>query len=146
MLTIHFGCHGVIYINSKDFPISFSFIQHGHHAQNLNLLDLALFSDSLTNLNDINWVVISFCICLGMNIGWVFPSLESTMLFVWKLNTTKTKPLIPKSITPYLRQSAIIPDISLVWEAVSYKSGLSFLDVLLEWVILFSSRDLNTFR
>lgn len=74
--TIYFGCHGIIDINSKYLPIGLSFIQHSHHTQNLDLLDLTLLSNCLANFNDIDWIIITLCVRLGMNVCWVLPSLS----------------------------------------------------------------------
>ena len=40
-------------------------------------------------------------------------------------------------IFPGLWDGTIVPDVAFVREAIGYKSGLAFFDILLDWVELF---------
>ena len=44
----------------------------------------------------------------------------------------------------YLWYGSIVPDVSVVWETVVYKSYSTFLNVLLDWVQFLFQVDLET--
>ena len=77
---------------------------------------MASVPNSLTNLTDIQWVVVTLSLGLRVVDAWVFPS---------------------------LRECTIIPEITLVREAVADKPDLALLDVLLDRVEKLLLGDLN---
>jgi hypothetical protein len=67
---------GVVDIDDDDLPVSLFLIEKSHHAEDLDLLDLAGVADKLTDFADIERVVVTLGLGLGVdNIG-VLPSLE----------------------------------------------------------------------
>jgi len=47
------------------------------------------------------------------------------------------------SVPSYLGESAIVPDVAVVWEDVTNKSQLAFLDILLDIIHAFSGAHLQ---
>ena len=66
---------GVVDINNKDLPVGLSLIEESHDTEDLDLLDLTGVTDGLSNLTDIEGVVVTVSTGLGVLDGWVFPSL-----------------------------------------------------------------------
>ena len=106
----------IVDIDDNDLPVGLAFVEQRHDAENLDLLDLAWFGDQLTDLADIEGVVVTFLLGLGMrDIG----------------------------ILPGLREGAVIPEVALVGEAVSNESKLALLGVLFDRVKLLVFGDLK---
>jgi len=97
----------VVDIDDNDLPIGLFFVKQGHHAQDLDLLDLARFGDELANLANVQWVVVSLGLGLWVNNIGVFPG---------------------------LREGTVVPEIALVREAVSHISELALLDILFDGI------------
>jgi hypothetical protein len=66
---------GVVDINDKDLPVGLSLIEEGHDTEDLDLLDLTGVTDGLSDLADIEGVVVTVSAGLGVLDGRVFPSL-----------------------------------------------------------------------
>jgi len=113
---VELGGKWILNIDDEDFPVGFSFIEQRHDTQNFDLLDLANVSHLLTDFTDVKGVIVAFGLCLGVRYCWVFPS---------------------------LRESAVIPNVSVMREAVPHKAQLATLDVLLDGVERFVFRDLH---
>ena len=97
----------VVDIDDNDLPVGLLLIKKGHDAEDLDLLNLAWVADKLTNLADIKWIVITLGLGLWVDDVWVLPGL-------W--------------------EAAVVPEVSLVWEAVADEAELALLDILLDWV------------
>lgn len=97
----------VVDINDNDLPVSLLLVEKGHDTEDLDLLDLAWVADKLTNLADIKWIVITLGLGLWVDNVWVLPGL-------W--------------------EAAVVPEVSLVWEAVADEAELALLDILLDGV------------
>jgi len=75
------GSQGVVDVNNKDLPVGLSFIEEGHDTEDLDLLDLTGVTDGLSNLADVEGVVVTVSASLGVLDGGVFPSLgESSVV------------------------------------------------------------------
>ena len=75
------GSQGVVDVNNKDLPVGLSFIEEGHDTEDLDLLDLTGVTDGLSNLADVEGVVVTVSAGLGVLYGGVFPSLgESSVV------------------------------------------------------------------
>lgn len=72
---IELGGQGVVYIDDNDLPISLFLIEESHDAKNLYLFDLTSVTNELTNLANIEWVIVTFGLGLRMDDIRVFPSL-----------------------------------------------------------------------
>lgn len=69
------ACQGVVDINDDDLPVGLALVQEGHDTEDLDLLDLADLGDTLTDLADVERVVVT--VGLGLRVGdrGVFPCL-----------------------------------------------------------------------
>jgi hypothetical protein len=97
----------VVHVNDNDFPVGLALVEESHDAEDLDLLDLARLGNELTDLADVEWVVVSLLLGLGVGGVWVLPCLG---------------------------ESAVVPEVALVWEAVADEAELALLGVLLDWV------------
>jgi len=104
---VEFRRQGVVYVNNYDFPVGLAFINESHDPEDLDLFDLANITNLLANLADIERVVVSpgFSLCMQR-----------------------------RGILPGLGESAIIPDVPVVREAVTDIAKLASLDVLFDGV------------
>ncbi len=75
--VVELGSQWVIDVNDNDLPVSLLLIQQGHDTKNLDLLDLSSVSDQFAYLADVQWVIISLSLGLGVNNVGVFPGLKN---------------------------------------------------------------------
>lgn len=68
----------IVDIDDNDLPVGLALIEESHNAENLHLLDLANIANKLSDLADIEWVVVTLGLGLRMSGIGVFPSLQST--------------------------------------------------------------------
>jgi len=113
---IELRCQRIVDINDNDLPVGLLLIKQSHDSEDLDLLDLTRVSNQFTNLADIQWIVVALGLGLGVDDIRVFPSLG---------------------------ESTIVPEITLVREAVADESELALLDVLLDGVEELFLRDLE---
>jgi len=106
----------IVYVNDNDLPVGLLLVKQGHDTKDLDLLDLARVADELTDLADVQWVIVALGLCLWVNDVGVFPC---------------------------LREGTVVPEVSLVWEAVADESKLALLDILLDGVEKFLLGDLK---
>jgi hypothetical protein len=64
-------------INDNDLPVGLFFVEQGHHTQNLDLLDLTSVANEFADLADVQWIIVTLGLGLGMDDIRVFPGLES---------------------------------------------------------------------
>lgn len=84
-------------------------------------------ADQLADLANVEWIIVSLGLGLGMYCVGVLPGLAR-----WSLAFSKSGTRWPQ--VPYLRESAIVPKIALVGEAVADIAKLALLDVLFDGV------------
>jgi len=113
---VQLGCQWVVDINDNDLPVSLFLVEESHDTENLDLLDLSWVADELTDFANIEWVVVALGLGLRVDLVWVFPSLG---------------------------ESSVVPEIALVWEAVTDETKLALLGVLEDWVELSLLGDLH---
>lgn len=75
---------GVVNVNDNDLPVGLFLIEQSHHTENLDLLDLTGVADELTNLADVERVVVTLGLGLGVDGIRVFPGLEKVRAAVFK--------------------------------------------------------------
>lgn len=63
-------------IDDNDLPVSFAFVEKGHNTEDLDLLHLTDITNLLTNLTDIEGIVITLSLGLSMSLAGIFPSLN----------------------------------------------------------------------
>lgn len=132
--TVKLRSKRIIDIDSDHLPVSFTFIQESHDTKDLDLLDLTSVADLLTNLNDINRIVVTLGLGLRMLLVGIFPSLRIKFSHEAEYNMHVN--------TTYLGESTIVPDVTLVGEAVADKAKLALLGVLLDGVVSILLADL----
>jgi len=98
---------GVIDIDYNDLPVGLAFIEEGHDAKNFNLLDLTNVAKLLADLADIQRVVVTASFGLGVGLVGVFPR---------------------------LRESTIVPDVTMVGEAIANVTQSALFDILFDGV------------
>merc|ERR1719477_252902 len=97
----------IIHINSNQFPVSLALVDHCENTQHFDLDHSAPLVNGLTNLTNINRIIVTLAVG-----GWVG--------VVW--------------ILPCLRDCPVVPNIPMVREAVSHVPKLALLDILLDRV------------
>lgn len=74
---VELGSQWVVDIDDNDFPVSLFLIQQGHDTKDLDLLDLTRVSDQLADLADVQWIVVTLGLGLGVDNVGILPSLKS---------------------------------------------------------------------
>lgn len=74
--VVELGCKRILDIDDDDFPVGLAFIEEGHDAEDLDLLDLANIADLFADLADIKRVVVTFGLGLCVELSGIFPSLR----------------------------------------------------------------------
>lgn len=117
----------VVDIDDNDLPVGLLLIEQGHNTENLDLLNLARVSDQFTNLANVQWIVVTLGLGFWVDNVRVLPSLISNQL---------VSQIICVYSQSYLREGTVVPEITLVWEAVADETKLALLDILLLWKVL----------
>jgi hypothetical protein len=99
----------VVDVDDNDLPVGLAFVEECHHTENLDLLDFTRLGDELADLADVQRVVVTSLLGLGVDNVGVFPG---------------------------LREGTVVPEVTLVREAVADESQLALLGVLLDGVEL----------
>lgn len=68
-------CQWVVDIDDNDLPVSLLLVEESHDTEDLDLLDLSWVADKLTNLADVQWVVVALSLGLWVDDIWVLPGL-----------------------------------------------------------------------
>jgi len=113
---IQLSSQWIIDINDNDLPVSLFLIEESHDTKHLDLLYLSRVTNEFTDFTDIEWVIVALGLGLGVDDVWVLPG---------------------------LREGTVVPEVSLVREAVSDKAKLALLGVLENWVELILLGDLH---
>ena len=123
-ITLHKG----IDRTDQDLPVSLAFIKKSHDAQNLDLLDLTDVAYGFTNFANVKRVIVTLCFSLGVHVRRVFPSLFS-------IAAAQSNGIdITQSLKTNLRESSIVPNVTVVREAVANKAKFALFRVLDNWV------------
>lgn len=97
----------VVHVNDNDLPVSLLLVEKGHDTEDLDLLDLAGVANKLADLADIERVVVTLGLGLGVDgVG----------------------------VLPGLGEGTVVPEVALVGEAVADEAKLALLDILLDGV------------
>ncbi|KAH8630235.1 Inorganic pyrophosphatase [Alternaria alternata] len=73
--VVELGGQWVVHVDNHDLPVSLALVEQSHDTENLDLDDLTRLGDKLTNLADIQWVVVTLGLGLLVNNVGVLPSL-----------------------------------------------------------------------
>ena len=72
---VELWCQWVVDINNNDLPVGLLLVEESHDTENLDLLDLSWVADKLTDLADVQWVVVALGLGLWVDNIWVLPGL-----------------------------------------------------------------------
>ena len=73
--VVELGGQRVVDVNDNDLPVGLLLVEKGHHTEDLDLLDLTGVADELTDLTNVERVVITLGLGLGVDGVGVFPGL-----------------------------------------------------------------------
>ncbi|KAI6770200.1 hypothetical protein HG530_004829 [Fusarium avenaceum] len=73
--VVQLGSERVVDVNDNDLPVSLLLVEESHDTEDLDLLDLANVTNKLTDLADIERVVVTLGLGLGVNSVGVLPGL-----------------------------------------------------------------------
>lgn len=98
------------------------------------MLDLTSVTNQFTNLTNVQWIIVTFGLGLGVDDIGIFPCLRGVSDMSMSYSAAVT----------YSWECTVVPEVTFVGEAVANKSKLSFLHILLDWVarIVMSDRGL----
>jgi hypothetical protein len=74
--VIQLGSKRILDVNDDDFPVSLALVKKSHDTKNFDLLNLADVTNLFPDFTDIERIIVSTSLGLGMGLRWVFPSLE----------------------------------------------------------------------
>lgn len=119
---------GILDVDDNDLPVGLLLVEESHHTENLDLLDLTGVADKLTNLADVERIVITLGLGLGVDNVRVLPGL------FYVLVRTPSRADDGSGWFAYLGEGSVVPEVALVREAVADKPDLALLDILLNGV------------
>lgn len=79
--VVELGSQRIVDVDGNDLPVGLLLIQQGHHTKGLDLLELAGVADQLTDLANVERVVIALGFGLGVDDIRVFPGLANISLY-----------------------------------------------------------------
>lgn len=129
--VIQLGSKRVGDVNDDDLPVGFTLIEEGHDTEDLDLLDLASEADLFTDLANVKRIIVALGLGFGVRVVGIFPGLEECYYLgnAWVNARDLTN----------LREGTVVPDVTVVGEAVSNETQTTLLDVLfdgIEWFFL----------
>lgn len=105
--VVELGGKRVVDVNDNDLPVGLLLVEKGHDTEDLDLLDLAGVADELADLADVERVIVTLGLGLGVDgVG----------------------------VLPGLGEGTVVPEVALVGEAVADEAKLALLGVLLDGV------------
>lgn len=66
---------GVIDVNDDDLPVGLLLVEKGHDTEDLDLLHLTGVANELTNLADVERVIVTLRLSLGVDVVGILPGL-----------------------------------------------------------------------
>lgn len=122
--VVELGGKRIVHVNDNDLPVGLFFVQEGHDTENLDLFDLTGVTDEFTDFANVQWVVVTLGLGLGVDDIRVFPGLLTLVLILVGFDCVST----------HAREGTVVPEVTLVGEAVADETQLAFLGVLLDGV------------
>jgi hypothetical protein len=80
--VVKLGGKRILDIDDDDLPVGLAFIEKGHDTQDLYLLNLTTISYLLTDLADVEGVIVTLCFRFSMGLGRIFPGLYNRYLSI----------------------------------------------------------------
>lgn len=123
--VVELGCQRVEDIDDDDLPVCLALVKESHDSENLDLLDLTDVANLFANLANIKGVVVALSLGLSVGGGRVFPGLDERLI---------SRHQSCAMTATHLGERAVVPDVTVVGEAVANKAQLVLLDILLDGV------------
>lgn len=76
--VVQLRCKRVVHVDDEDLPVGLALVKERHDAEDLDLLDLAYIANLLTDLADIERVVVTVGLGLSVSLGRVLPGLRNS--------------------------------------------------------------------
>jgi hypothetical protein len=73
--VVQLGRQWVLDIDDEDLPVGLAFVEEGHDTEDLDLLHLSNITHLFTDLADVQRIVVTSGLCLGMLLSGILPSL-----------------------------------------------------------------------
>jgi len=125
---VQLGGQGVVDVDDNDLPVSLALVEESHDTEDLDLDDISRLVDKLTDLADVERVVVTVGLRLGVCHVGVLPCLQQPS----ELSVLRMADI--GRATTYLREGTVVPEVALMGEAVADEAELALLDVLLDGV------------
>jgi len=113
---IQLGSKRVGNVYDDDLPVCFTLVEEGHDTENFDLFNLTGVTDLFADLANIKGIVVTLGLGFGVSVIGVFPG---------------------------LREGAIVPNVTVVGEAVTNEAQTTLLDVLFDGIERLLLRDLE---
>jgi hypothetical protein len=113
---VQLGSERVGNVNDDDLPVGLTLVEEGHDTEDFDLFDLTSVTNLFADLAHIERVVVTLGLRFRVRVVWIFPGLG---------------------------ESAIVPDVTVVGEAVANETQTTLFDVLLDGVERFLLRNLD---
>lgn len=126
--VVHLGGERVVDVDDNDLPVGLLLVEQGHDTEDLHLLDLTGVANELTDFANVERVVVTLGLGLGVDSVGVFPGLGSSR------QHGDTHDEIACGFLTYLGEGTVVPEVTLVGEAVAHVAELALLGVLLDGV------------
>jgi hypothetical protein len=124
--VVQLGSQRVVHVDDHDLPVGLALVEQSHDTEDLDLDDITGLVDKLADLADIQWVVVALSLgLLVCDIG-VLPRLLHPSAFA------SLADIGPGS--SHLREGTVVPEVTLVGEAVAHEAQLALLSVLQDGV------------
>ena len=78
--VVQLGSEGVVDVNDDDLPVGLALVEESHDTEDLDLLDLTRLADELTDLADVERVVVTLGLGLRVDGVGVLPGLYNRVL------------------------------------------------------------------
>lgn len=131
--VIELGSKRVVDVDDDDLPVGLLLVEQGHDAEDLDLLDLAGVADELADLADVERVVVSLGLGLGVDDIGVFPGLFGVVLAYLSITPPLSHLVLMYGWT-HSWEGTVVPEVALVGEAVADETKFALLGVLLDGV------------
>lgn len=119
---IQLRSQGVVDVNDHDLPVGLTLIKESHDTKHLDLDNLTRLSNELSNLANVQWIIVA--LGLGLLVGdvRVLPGLHKLSVLCISSDVGLE--------ASHLREGTIVPQVALVGEAIPHEAELSLLRVL----------------
>ena len=74
--VVELGSQWIVDVNDHDLPVGLTLVEESHNTEDLDLLDFSALGDGLTNLANVEWVVVTLGLGLWVRDVGVLPGLS----------------------------------------------------------------------